>query len=162
MAAVTATSADKVLARDAAHHDRPPLISTRPPIAAWYSPGPRAAPRLRSGLAPDGVRRPATQIVLRVDSDLRAGEALRGVQVATRRVGAAADGVLRVIDLTNGANPLPGTLSLVPADVDDPRRLEVTVGGAARGRRRLRDPRGGELSARANPRARRLPRVAVP
>jgi hypothetical protein len=71
--------------------------------------------------------RPATQIVLRVDSDLRAGEALRGVQVVTRRLGAAADGVLRVIDLTNGANPLPGTLSLVPADVDDPRRLEVTV-----------------------------------
>ena len=71
--------------------------------------------------------RPATQIVLRVDSDLRAGEELRTVQVATRREGAAADGVLRAIDLAGGATPLPGTLSLVPADVDDPRRLEVTV-----------------------------------
>jgi hypothetical protein len=71
--------------------------------------------------------RPATQIVLRVDSDLRAGEELRAVQVATRREGAAADGVLRAIDLADPANPLPGTLSLVPADLDDPRRLEVTV-----------------------------------
>jgi hypothetical protein len=71
--------------------------------------------------------RPATQIVLRVDSDLRAGAELRAVQVATRREGASADGVLRAIDLAGGANPLPGTLSLVPGDVDDPRRLEVTV-----------------------------------
>jgi hypothetical protein len=71
--------------------------------------------------------RPATQIVLRVDSDLRAGEELRAVQVATRREGAAVEGVLRGIELAGGANPLPGTLSLVPADVDDPRRLEVTV-----------------------------------
>ncbi len=71
--------------------------------------------------------RPATQIVLRVDSDLRAGVELRAVQVATRREGAAADGVQRAIDLASSANPLPGTLSLVPANLDDPRRLEVTV-----------------------------------
>ncbi|MFO0626293.1 MAG: hypothetical protein U0325_11820 [Polyangiales bacterium] len=71
--------------------------------------------------------RPATQIVLRVDSDLRAGESLRAVQVTTRREGATADGVRREIDLTGGANPLPGTLSLVPTDLEDLRRLEVTV-----------------------------------
>ena len=78
-------------------------------------------------LALAGCERPATQIVLRVDSDLRPAEELRAVQVTTRRTGAAQDGVTRTVTLSARADALPGTLALVPSDPDDTRRLEVTV-----------------------------------
>lgn len=71
--------------------------------------------------------RPATQIVVRVDSDMREGDELRAVRVSMRRVGATADSFDRTYDLTGGEFHIPGTLGVVPGDPDDERRLEVTV-----------------------------------
>jgi hypothetical protein len=69
--------------------------------------------------------RPATQIVLRVDSDLAPGTELQGVFVTLRREGATAPSFEQSYDLTAGALTLPGTLGVVPGDADDARRLEV-------------------------------------
>jgi len=74
-----------------------------------------------------GCDRPATQIVLRVDSDMRVGDELRAVQVTMRRTGADSDVFDQTFDLTAGQYPLPGTLGVVPGDPEDARRLEVTV-----------------------------------
>jgi hypothetical protein len=69
--------------------------------------------------------RPATQIVVRVDSDMREGEELRAVRVTLRRVGADRDTYDETFDLTQGTLRLPGTVGVVPGDPDDTRRLEV-------------------------------------
>jgi hypothetical protein len=69
--------------------------------------------------------RPATQIVLRVDSDLRPGVELQGVFVTLRREGAAAPSFEQSYDLAAGTLTLPGTVGVVPGDADDARRLEV-------------------------------------
>ncbi len=74
-----------------------------------------------------GCDRPATQIVLRVDSDMRVGDELRAVQVTMRRTGADGDVFDQTFDLTSGQHLLPGTLGVVPGDPDDTRRLEVNV-----------------------------------
>ncbi|MFO0630470.1 MAG: hypothetical protein U0325_33255 [Polyangiales bacterium] len=69
--------------------------------------------------------RPATQIVLRVDSDLRPGVELQGVVVTLRREGATTPSFEQSYDLTAGTLTLPGTVGVVPGDPDDARRLEV-------------------------------------
>lgn len=74
-----------------------------------------------------GCQYPATQLVLRVDSDMRAGDELRAVQVTMRRAGAAGSVFDRTYELGAGAYQLPGTLGVVPGDPDDPRQLEVDV-----------------------------------
>ncbi len=72
-----------------------------------------------------GCNRPATQIVVRVDSDMREGDELVAVQLTMRRTGATSDVFDRTYDLTAGVYHLPGTLGVVPGDPDDARRLEV-------------------------------------
>ena len=62
--------------------------------------------------------RPATQIVVRVDSDMREGEELRAVRVTLRRVGADRDTYDETFDLTQGTLRLPGTVGVVPGDPD--------------------------------------------
>ena len=74
-----------------------------------------------------GCQHPATQLVLRVDSDMREGDELRAVQVTMRRIGASAAAFDQTYDLTAGAQHLPGTLGVVPGDPDDARQLEVEV-----------------------------------
>jgi hypothetical protein len=70
--------------------------------------------------------------------------------------------VLRAIDLADPANPLPGTLSLVPADLDDPRRLEVTVQAQLTAGDTFATRAVVSFQRGAHPGARHLSRVALP
>ena len=66
-----------------------------------------------------------TQLVVRVDSDLRVGDELMAVQITMWRAGTTAFVFDHTYDLRSGAYRLPGTLGVVAGDPDDPRQLEV-------------------------------------
>lgn len=69
---------------------------------------------------------PPTQIVVRVATDLRPGDELRGFRIrASRRDGALITD--RTVDLRQGAVVMPAELGLLPEDPDDTRFVDVDV-----------------------------------
>lgn len=75
--------------------------------------------------------RPATQILLRIDSDMVEGTELQSVRVTAHFEGSPGQSIVpdTPYNLVDGGYGLPGELSIVPREPDESRRLFITVTG---------------------------------